>query len=239
MENIRALFWDVDDTVLDFVGYVKQTMETGFPLFGAGRYEPWMYDVFHEVNGEIWRGLERGEYDMQWITLHRWDRVFEALGVKADGAEFEDYFRKGIFESGLLIDGAAETLTLLSGYFPMYVASNGPAGQQENRLTKAGIRGLFRGVFTSGGLGASKPSKAFFDRCFERTVLPDGSRVLPENVLMIGDSLTSDMAGAVEYGLKTCLYDPAGKHTECGLPIDLRVRDLREIPALLGISPES
>ena len=237
--EIRALFWDVDDTVLDFEGYVKEAMKSGFREFGLPEYEPWMYERFSEINSGIWRELEKGILTFDDIQKDRWNRVFEGLGFHADGPAFERYFRKQLHDSGLLMDGAAETLTDLAPLYPMYVASNGPAGQQENRLEKAGIRDLFRGVFTSGGFGVSKPSEAFFDCCFQQILEQDGMDLRPEEVLMIGDSLTSDMDGAIRYGLRTCLFDPKDRYGDCGLAIDMHVQNLREIPAILELLRKS
>ena len=212
---IRALFIDIDDTVLDFVGYVKETMRTGFSKFGLPEYEPWMYDVFHRENGELWRALERGELTFEDIKNNRWNRIFAALGVKGDGHAFEDYFRVCLHDSGILIPEAKEALECLSERYLLFAASNGPEDQQRNRLKVAGIDDLFVDVFTSGGLGASKPTKEFFDACIERVncyTEQNGIRQLTkEEILMVGDSLTSDMSGAVEYGLKSCLFDPSGQ----------------------------
>ncbi len=237
--EIRALFWDVDDTVLDFEGYVKETMRSGFREFGLPDYEPWMFERFTVINSAIWRELEKGIITFDDIVRDRWNRIFEDLGFRADGPAFETYFRHQRHDSGSLMDGARETLSELAALYPMYVASNGPAGQQENRLVKAGVRDLFRGLFTSGGFGVSKPSEAFFDCCFRQIREVDGMDLKPEEVLMIGDSLTSDMDGAIRYGLRTCLYDPKDRHGSCCMPIDLRVQDLREIPGLLAASGQS
>ncbi len=235
---IRALFIDIDDTILDFVGYVKETMRIGFRKFGFPEYEPWMYDVFQEKNGELWRGLERGELTFEDIKRSRWNKIFSALGIEGDGQVFEDYFRVCLHDSGLLIPGAKETLEYLSSKYILFAASNGPEEQQRNRLKVAGINDLFADVFTSGGLGASKPTKEFFDLCMEkvnRYSERNNMRKIEKNeILMIGDSLTSDINGAVEYGLKSCLFDPSGDLFDKRDDIDYKVRNWYEIKEMLS-----
>ena len=234
---IRVLFLDIDDTVLDFVGYVKETMKTGFREFGLPEYEPWMYDRFTEINGALWRELEKGIITFEDIHRNRWAKVFEGLGIDGDGPAFEDYFRRKLHDSGLLMPGAKETLEKLSRSYLLFAASNGPDGQQRNRLKVAGIYDLFEEVFTSGALGSPKPGREFFDgciervdRCLEETGQP---KIRREEILMIGDSLTSDIGGAVAYGLKSCLLDASGEKFGKLEGVDYEVRSWQEIEEIL------
>ena len=230
--KIKVLFIDVDDTILDFAGYVRETMKTGFREFGLPEYEPWMYGVFHRENGELWRALERGELTFEDIKRDRWNIIFEKLGIEADGPAFESYFRSCIFDSGILIPGAKETLKILAQHYPLFVASNGPEDQQRNRLKVAGVLNLFRDVFTSGGIGASKPTKEFFDACMERAQAYTG-KLERDEILMVGDSLTSDIGGAVEYGLRSCLFDPTGLSFRKLEGVDFEIRSWDELRELL------
>ena len=88
-------------------------------------------------------------------------------------------------------------------------ASNGPYLQQLNRLEKAGMIDYFAHCFVSEQLGAEKPSQRFFDGCFAK--LPG---TLPEETMIIGDSLTADMAGGRQAGMHTCWYDRKKQSTE-------------------------
>ena len=234
---IKALFIDIDDTILDFVGYVKETMRTGFDKFGLPEYQPWMYDVFHRENGELWRALERGEITFEDIQRNRWNIVFKALGIEGDGPAFEAYFRAQLHDSGILILGAKETLEALSDKYLLFVASNGPEDQQRNRLKVAGVDSLFIDVFTSGEIGASKPTKEFFDVCMDRAnrfaVTKDTAGLKKEEILMIGDSLTSDISGAVEYGLMSCLFDPSGEAFGKMNDVDYEVKSWKDIEQIL------
>ena len=76
-------------------------------------------------------------------------------------------------------------------------------------------------------MGAAKPHPAFFDAAFARTGHPS-----KQDVLVIGDSLTSDMQGGVDYGIDTCWFNPMGEPQPEGLPITFEIRHLRD---MLGI----
>ena len=203
--SLRYIFIDIDNTLLDFDEHVRSTMREGFSRFGLKSYEPYMYDVFTQENNALWRSLERGEIDFDELVRVRWNSIFRALGIEYDGPEFEKYFRASLNESAIEVDGAHELLERLSRRFTLCAASNGPEHQQKNRLRLAGMDGFFSQCFISEALGASKPSPAFFDAAFAS--LPG---VSPDECLMLGDSLTSDIAGGKAYGMKTCYFRRPG-----------------------------
>ena len=107
-------------------------------------------------------------------------------------------------------------------------ASNGPYAQQVNRLRRAGMLDAFERLFISGQLGAEKPSRVFFDRCLAQ--LPG---VRPEQCLMIGDSLTADIAGGRAAGMRTCWFDPADHGAAMPPQADWRITRLEELLAIL------
>ena len=207
---IRVVFIDVDNTLLSFSGYVRESMKNGFALFGLPPYEESMFDVFNRVNGGLWKQLEQGTLTFEELIRIRWNKVFEALNIVCDGVAFEDYFRKQLFTSAVPEPGAMEMLEYLRGKYTLCVASNGPYEQQVNRLRVGGMKDYFSHFFVSEKIGASKPSKAFFEACFKElheSGMPD---LTPQETIIIGDSLSSDIAGGKAYGMHTCLYHPKG-----------------------------
>ncbi len=209
---MKAVFIDIDNTLLDFDEYVRRTMQTGFRKFGLKPYEPYMYDVFNSVNDKLWQAIERGELTFMELKRIRWNRVFEALSIDYDGVSFEEYFRKQLNESAVTVPGAYELLDALYGRTVLCSASNGPFKQQLHRLEMADMLKYFSYNFISEDIGASKPSEEFYDEAFRR--LNDGRDVpiMPQETLVIGDSLTSDMKGGIDYGMHTCHYRHNDRH---------------------------
>ena len=229
---IRAVFLDIDDTLLSFSGYVRETMKNGFTLFGLPPYREEMFPVFEKVNGLLWKQLERGELSFEELIRIRWDRIFGELDIHFDGKTFEDYFRKQLFYSAVPEPGALELLDYLKSRYVLCAASNGPYDQQLNRLRVGKMDGYFSGIFISEKLGASKPKKEFFEACFRelrQNGLPD---LLPGETVMIGDSLSSDIAGGKAFGMKTCLYDRSGRYQDAA-SADHRVSSLCGITRIL------
>lgn len=93
-----------------------------------------------------------------------------------------------------------------------------------NRLRRAGMLDAFERLFISGQMGAEKPSRVFFDRCLAQ--MPG---VRPEQCLMIGDSLTADIAGGRAAGMRTCWFDPADRGAVMPPQADWRITRLEEL----------
>lgn len=224
---IKAILIDIDDTILDFDAYVRDAMKNGFAEYGLGEYTAEKYATFERVNAGLWHAIERGELTFAELTLIRWNKVFEALDIDFDGVRFEKYFRDFLYNSGIPIDGAGDMLEYLSGKYLLCTASNGPQDQQIHRLQVADFYKYFKYNFISEGIGASKPSQLFFSYCL------DTLGITPEEVMMIGDSPTSDMQGAYQSGIKTCYFDRKNKPLPEGVTVDYRITELRKLKEIL------
>ena len=228
---MKLVLIDIDNTLLDFDAYIRRTMEEGFAHFGLRPYEPWMYDVFHRENNKLWRQIEEGTLTFPELEKIRWNNVFAALDMDFDGVVFEKYFRTALHESAIPVPGAMELLQSLSGRALLCVASNGPYEQQLHRLEIGGMKPYFDYFFISEHAGAAKPAPAFFDYAFRELNENRSVPILPQETLIIGDSLSSDIAGGLQYGMKTCYYRrPGAPAAPTG--VDDTVTDLRQIPAL-------
>lgn len=202
---IKVVFVDIDNTLLDFDEGARQSMMECFDLFGL-EYEDRMFDQFQAVNDQLWSSLERGELTRERLHQIRWNLIFDRLGIVADGERFEHCFFERLKTSAVPIEGAAELMKYLSGRYIVCVASNASHDQQSARLQKAGMAQYVDKYFVSCTLGADKPSKQFFDRCFEQ--LPG---VSVDEAIIVGDSLSADMRGGKDYGIATCWYNPGLK----------------------------
>ena len=233
---IKAVFLDIDNTLLDFDAYVKESMRMGFEKFHLKPYEDWMYPVFMKINKEMWEGIERGSLTFERLLQIRWNTVFQELGIDFDGCRFETYFREKLCDSAIPVEGAGKLLDYLKEKYIICAASNGPYEQQVNRLRLGGMLPCFSHLFISEKIGASKPSEEFFGYCLRKLNERGQSRqqrILPDEIMMIGDSLTSDMTGGAENGLKTCYFDRYHTGITNGLKIDYIVENLSEIRSFL------
>ncbi len=210
------VFIDVDDTLLDFEKCANKSVELACAYFGV-EYSQKLLDTFHPINLELWKQLERKEITKDELFKVRFAKVFQTLGIEADGEAFEHEFHKNLFNSAEKIDGAEDLLQYLHSKYPLYVASNATLEQQTNRLKNAGFLKYIDGIFTSEQIGFSKPEQEYFDACCR------GVGINPCDAIMIGDSVSADINGARAYGIKTIWYNhhhEDGNSVQCDFVVD-------------------
>lgn len=225
-QGIKAVFLDIDNTLLDFNACSRLSMEKAFRECGLP-FEADMYATFKTVNDGLWRQIEKNTITREQLHATRFNLVLEHLGLSGDGKAIETRFLEHLATDAIPIDGARELLTYLSGKHMLCIASNAPYEQQLKRLTGVDMLRYFDKYFISEKMGVAKPAKAYFDRCFAE--LPDLS---PHETVMIGDSVTADIRGAADYGIHTCWYDHAKTGESCE-KAECSVKTLWEIQKLL------
>ncbi len=224
---IRFVLLDVDNTLLDFHRCAESAMkhlfeESGWP------YDAATFDTFTRINNGLWAQIETGDLTKEQLYDRRWNLVFEALGIKSDGRAFEQRFLDRLAVEAVPVDGARELLAYLAPKYTVCVASNAPHEQQIKRLQHSGLYPYIQEMFTSERLGVSKPAKAFFEACFE-VLRPAG----PDEVIIIGDSLTADIRGGKDVGIQTCWYNPHGETAPDNCRPDSTVKTLYDIQQIL------
>lgn len=221
-----TIFIDVDNTLLDFDACANKSIELACAEFGMPCTQE-LIDVFHPINLDLWHSLERKEITKEQLFEVRFNKVFEALGIDCDGRAFENAFHRNLFETAIKIEGAEELLAYLHSKYKVYVASNATLAQQTNRLKNANLLKYIDGMFVSEDIGYPKPQKAFFDACFASL-----KNVNPSHTLMIGDSVSADINGAREYGMKTLWYNHRRENPD-EVKCDYIVDDLRQIKNII------
>ena len=224
---------DIDNTLLSFTGCVREAMKEGFSFFGLKPYTEDMFPVFEKINDSLWRQLEQGVLTFDELVKHRWNLIFKELEIDFDGAIFEEYFRKRLFYSAVPEDGAEDLLEYLSHKYTLCIASNGPYEQQMNRLRVGKMRDYFNYFFISSQIGAQKPGRQFFDCCFRILRETEFPKLAPEEVIIIGDSISSDISGGIDYGMHTCLYQKSEFPEMGDSGAEHVVRNLAEIKNIL------
>ena len=224
---LKAVLMDIDDTLLDFGKCAEQAMRIGFAERGFP-FDDSTYATFTHINDVLWQQIERGELTTQQLFEFRWNRIFEALSIHADGTVFEQRFLDLLYETAIPVDGADEVCRYLKEKYILCAASNAFHDQQLNRLSMSGLLPYFDHVFVSESLGYRKPEKAFFDAC--RASLPG---VAAEECVMIGDSLTADITCGKNAGMKTIWYNHAHRPVPEHCAADQIVDSLSQIKDIL------
>ena len=224
---IKNVFIDLDDTLFDFhkaEALALSHMLSQFDITVTGEVS----ERYSVINKSQWELLEKKEKTREQVLLDRFTIFFSELGLSVDGKKAREIYEYELGSGHFFIDGAEKLLDTLSEKYDLYLTSNGTEAVQVRRIASSGIEKYFKEMFISQAIGYDKPSREYFDACFARI----GSFSKNETVI-IGDSLTSDILGGINAGIKTCLYNPKGKENKTNIKPDFEVRSLYEIPALL------
>lgn len=225
MPRFDILLWDVDGTLLDFIAAEKAAVQTLFREFGLGECTDEMVERYSRINKEYWERLERGELSKLEILVRRFADFFASEGLDASKApEFNEQYQVRLGDTVVFCDDSYELLSSLRGRVKQYAVSNGTVVAQTRKLRRSGFDRLLDGVFLSEELGYEKPATEFFDRVFAAIGEPDRERVL-----IVGDSLTSDITGGNRAGIRTCWYNPKGEPNLTATHADYEIRDLHGI----------
>lgn len=226
-KQYRILLFDADETLLDFNRAEKNAFHHILVHYGFEAEQRYV-DEYHEINRECWEAFEEGRMEREQVLTVRFERFFGRHGLPVDGSEAEVFYRERIDQAAYLIDGALETLDALKDRYELYIVTNGVAQTQRKRLAASGLTPYFNDIFVSEDAGCPKPKRKFFEYCFAR--IPDAD---PSKMLIIGDSLTSDMQGGVNAGIDTCWLNPNGLKNTRGLPLTWEIRDIKELMRFL------
>lgn len=227
-KKYQWLFFDADGTLFDYDRAEAKALEGTFRDF----HLPFLSEysgIYQKINHQIWLDLENGQITAEALRLVRFERLFETINVRTPAAEFSERYLLNLSLASDLMEGAEETVRALKGRYRMIIITNGLKDVQYRRLERSPIADCFEGVAISEEIGAAKPDSRYFDAVFARTGSP-----AREDVLVIGDSLTSDIQGGYQYGLDTCWFNPAGKPGNPQFTATYEIRRLTELIALLG-----
>ena len=224
---LTHIFFDLDNTLLDFDRGEAHALSRAFRQFGIDP-TPAVLARYHDINLRQWELLEEGKLTKDQVLTRRFDLLFAELGVSCVSQAVCDLYESFLAEEHDFIPGALELLEALSPRYSLHLATNGASAVQRRRLADAGILTYFQNIFISEEVGFHKPSPAFFLACF--AAIPGFDHT---SALMVGDSLTSDIRGGRNAGLRTCWFDRLGRPYRPDVLPDYTVAALDQLPALL------
>ena len=230
---ITTVLWDVDGTLLDFNAAERAAIRTLFAEFKLGECTEEMLARYSAINIGFWERLERNEITKPEVLRGRFEQFFGEYGIDTGLAvPFNERYQVTLGDTIVYLDNSIDIVRSLKGKVKQYVVSNGTVAAQTKKLDRSKLGELMDGIFLSEKLGVEKPNREFFDKAF--AVI--GSTDLSE-MLIVGDSLTSDIRGGMNAGIKTCWYNPQKKPVPEGYRIDYMIGDLKEVYGILGMNP--
>jgi YjjG family noncanonical pyrimidine nucleotidase len=224
----RWLMFDADGTLFDFDRGETAALQSTTSKHGIS-YSSHLHEVYAAISAELWRRFETGEMPLKQLRVMRFERLFSDLGIDLEPESFNLDFMEILGQQTQLLPGAEATVRRLSKRFRLLLATNGIAVVQRARFSRSSIRRYFEDVVISDEIGVAKPQAGYMEEAFSRMGDPPRSEVL-----MIGDSLSSDIAAGVNFGVDTCWFNPGGLSLDGPPKPTFTITDLSEIDAIVS-----
>lgn len=228
MKKYDFLLFDADNTLLDFTRSEDAAIRLTLEFFGIVATSE-LCESYSVINDSLWKALERKEIEKEELKIKRFELFVKENKLDADFNEMAKKYIEFLSRQSFVIDGARELLLKLQGDYEIFIITNGIASVQKGRMSSSSISNLYKKLYISEEMGFEKPDIRYFERVFFDIANFDKKRAL-----IIGDSLSSDIRGAVNCGVDSCYYTPQNKTASGDIRPTYTVTKLSQILDILN-----
>lgn len=200
--NYEVIIFDADETLFDFKKSEKYALKNTMIEFGIDYDENYHLKVYKDINTLIWKEFENGLIIQRDLNIERFKRLLSKLNIKFDEVKFAKSYVKHLSCASFLYDDSMALIESLHKYYRLIIITNGLKDVQDNRIRKSVIGKYFEDVVISDEIEVSKPDPKIFQHALKNINHTDKTKVL-----MVGDSLTSDIQGGICFGIDTCWFN--------------------------------
>ncbi len=200
----KLLLFDADGTLYDFEKSEKYALRKTFEDFGLKYSEGKILPLFKDVNLKIWKEFERNEITAEKLKIQRFSRFLNRLNIDNISPEvIGKKYTENLADENSLLPGAEALINELAGKFNLVLITNGLSFVQRKRLYNSPLTKYWKEIVISEEVGFTKPNKEIFEYTFKKIGCTNKSEAL-----IIGDNLSSDILGGINYGIDTCWFNP-------------------------------
>ena len=230
MDQFTTILWDVDGTLLDFLYSQRYAITNCFQSIGREITEE-QIQRYSKINDDYWKRLELGEVTKEQLFTGRFVALFQEYGIEnIDVEAFAKEYQETLGSVFSYLDDSLNVCRALQDRVRQYAVTNGATATQRRKLELSGLAAVMNDLFISEEVGAPKPYRAFFDYVMTHIDEKDKSRIL-----IVGDSISSDIKGGVQAGIATCWYRPEGTANESVYRPDFEISDLHALFDIRGV----
>lgn len=225
----EIIIFDADETLFDFRRSERDALEKTMVEFDIAYDENHHLKIYQGINNAIWKEFEEGRISQAHLKVERFKRLSKHLNTGFDEHEFAKCYMKHLGNASFLFDESAELVESLHKNFRLTIITNGLAEVQSNRIKRSGIAEYFEDIVISEEVKISKPDKRIFEHAMNNIKHTDKRKVL-----IVGDSLTSDIQGGINFGIDTCWYNPSKSENKTGIKPTYEISNLAELKEILA-----
>ena len=227
----EVILFDADETLFDFKKSEREAFKNTMIEFGIDYDENYHLKIYKEINSAIWKEFEQGLITQAKLKIDRFKRLSDKLEVKFDENEFARLYMEHLANASFLYDDSIDLLETLHKSYKLCIVTNGLTAVQDKRIRKSNVAKYFDTVVISEEILISKPNPEIFEHTLKTINYNDKSKVL-----MIGDSLTSDIQGGINFGIDTCWYNPNKIENNTSIKPTYEISNFEELKKLLSNS---
>ncbi len=229
MPRYSWILFDLDGTLLDFDAAQAESIRRTMAALGHEIGTPEL-DTFRRINLRVWEQLERNEIDRAALGATRFAQFFAEIGGTADVEAANRAYLKSLSQHSGLLPGARPLLDALLAHVRGVIITNGLASVARPRMVSSGLADEMHAMVISEEIGAAKPDPRIFDAAFEAMGRPQRAEVL-----IVGDSLSADIAGGLGYGIDACWFNASGRPNPGGARPTYEINELGELCGIVGV----
>lgn len=223
----KAIFLDIDDTVFNFKKCSESALKETFSALNL-EYNKNVFESFSAIDQRLWKQQKEELLTVAEVLDIRFAELSETLGLDYDSNLAKEHFGNLLGEQYVMEPGIEEVLKELSADYKIYAASNGVLTMQENRLQLSELKKYFTDLYVSDDIGYAKPNINFFIESMDR------AKLKASEILMVGDSLVSDIAGAQAADIDSVWYNPYSLENLSEINADYEIKELHELTGILN-----
>ena len=224
----KVILFDADETLFDFKKAEREAFKNTMIDFGVDYDEDYHFNTYEEINSAIWKELEQGLITQQKLKVERFRRFIDKIEMNFDANEFASTYMKYLGDGSFLFEGAIELIEDLSKKYTLSIVTNGLTVVQEKKTKKSITAKYFNDIVISEEIGIAKPHPDIFEHAINNL-----GEFNKDEILMIGDNLSSDIKGGINYNIDTCWYNPNKVENKTDLVPTYEMADYNEIRSLL------
>lgn len=223
---IKNIIFDLDDTLFDFSKAEREAVERTLTELGINVCENHL-NRYSEINLAQWKLLEQGKLTRDEVKVRRYELLFKEFNINQDAAQTTAIYENYLSQGHYYLNNAQSVLKNLSKNYNLFIASNGSSAVQYGRISNSDLENYVKGIFVSQEVGYNKPDKRFFDYLFNET------GINKNETIMVGDSLSSDIQGGANCGIKTVWFNRKKDENNTSVMPNYEINDLSELYSLI------
>jgi putative hydrolase of the HAD superfamily len=224
----EVIIFDADETLFDFKKSEREAFKNTMLEFDIKYDESYHLKIYQEINTVIWKEFEQGFITQEKLKVERFKRLSDNLKVSFDETNFAKSYMKYLADASFLYDDSIDLVESLNKYYKLSIVTNGLTSVQDSRIRKSIISKYFEDIVISEEILISKPSPKIFEHALKNIKHADKGKVL-----VVGDSLTSDIQGGINFGIDTCWYNPNKIINETSIKPTYEISNFNELKSLL------